>query len=891
MPPAASDSGPPARLTTALGRSYRIERELGQGGMATVYLAHDLKHDRDVAIKVLHPELGAALGAERFLSEIKTTARLQHPHILPLLDSGAADGLLYYVMPLVTGETLRQRLEREKQLPVDVALLIAREVADALGYAHGLGIVHRDIKPENILLQGGHALVADFGIALAVQQAGGQRMTQTGLSLGTPQYMSPEQAMGEKSVDARSDLYALGAVTYEMLTGEPPFTGATVQAIVAKVMTEKPAPISTTRDTVPAGMEQAVLRALAKLPADRFSSADAFAAALVQQTSAVTASGRGAPARGLAARLAPVLGVMTIASLALAAWALAGRGKPASTVTTYDAMLPDSAAMSVASDLNAAGFGNTGRYLSVAPAGTFVVYPAAQGESTILWRRSLLDATAQIIPGTVGGTVPRISPDGTQIAFYAGGRLKVVSINGGDARTLLEMGSAPVSLEWISTTRLMTIANDGFRLQWLDADLGVIDNAEFASGRITRCVFAFWIAEDKTLLCNFNEFAQVLDPKTGEVYPVTARTADGRAGVPLSGSAFRLIDGAWMVYVSLIGELRAAPYDRATHSIGRPVTLLNGIRRDVLGSAQVDFAASGALVYAPSTTAFQTQMVDLRPGTAPVPLPIERATFLRFDLSRNRRWLAAVVGVTDGQELRIYDLQTGQRQVWLQGTNIREPIWAPNGDRILVRVEAGPRSAVILGSPFSSAAPDTLVAATLPDRAPSPGDYPSDSVVLLRGYDKSTIVRLDPRARPVRTEQLLTDGFFAVVSPGGQHLSWHTSDARQLLVSAFPPDARRVQVATGGVEPMWLGPNELLYRKATAWWLARLNPETHELLAAPTLWGSDPQFLDTPGWSNRFNWDGGFIYARNPEPASARYLRVVPDFVTTMKAAVKEANR
>src|SRR6185503_15084192 len=269
-----------ASLALALADRYRIERELGQGGMATVYLAHDLRHDRDVAIKVLHPDLGAALGADRFLSEIRTTARLQHPHILPLLDSGDADGLLYYVMPFVAGETLRARLERERQLPVADALRITREVADALGAAHALGIIHRDIKPENVLLQGGHALVADFGIALAVQHAAGQRLTQTGLSLGTPQYMSPEQAMGEKAIDARSDIYALGAVTYEMLTGEPPFTGATVQAIVAKVLTEKPTSIATVRDTVPPHVEAAVLTALAKLPADRFQTAREFTAAL-----------------------------------------------------------------------------------------------------------------------------------------------------------------------------------------------------------------------------------------------------------------------------------------------------------------------------------------------------------------------------------------------------------------------------------------------------------------------------------------------------------------------------------------------------------------------------------------------------------------------------------
>ncbi|HYW49113.1 MAG TPA: serine/threonine-protein kinase, partial [Gemmatimonadaceae bacterium] len=228
------------RMTSALADRYDVEGELGVGGMATVYRAVDRKHERDVAIKVLHPDLGAALGAERFLAEIRTTARLQHPHILPLLDSGDADGLLYYVMPLVTGETLRARLERERQLPLDEALSIACEVGDALGYAHRLGVIHRDIKPENILLRDGHALVADFGIALAVQTAGGSRMTQTGLSLGTPQYMSPEQAMGERTIDQRSDLYALAAVTYEMIVGEPPFTGPTVQAIVARILTEEP---------------------------------------------------------------------------------------------------------------------------------------------------------------------------------------------------------------------------------------------------------------------------------------------------------------------------------------------------------------------------------------------------------------------------------------------------------------------------------------------------------------------------------------------------------------------------------------------------------------------------------------------------------------------------
>jgi len=284
------------RLVIALADRYRIERELGQGGMATVYLAQDLKHDRKVAIKVLRPELAAVIGADRFLSEIKTTANLQHPHILPLHDSGQADSFLFYVMPFVEGESLRDRLTREKQLPIKDAIRIATEVAGALDYAHRHGIIHRDIKPENILLHDGRALVADFGIALAATSAG-HRMTETGMSLGTPHYMSPEQAMGDRELTPRSDVYALGAMTYEMLLGEPPFTGPTAQSIVAKVMTERPMPLIARRERIPPQVEDAVLTALEKLPADRFESAAKFAEALVDGAKAQRRNGARTTAR------------------------------------------------------------------------------------------------------------------------------------------------------------------------------------------------------------------------------------------------------------------------------------------------------------------------------------------------------------------------------------------------------------------------------------------------------------------------------------------------------------------------------------------------------------------------------------------------------------------
>jgi serine/threonine-protein kinase len=293
-------------LIEALKDRYQLESELGRGGMATVYLARDLKHGRPVAVKVLRPELAAVIGAERFLAEIRTTANLQHPHILSLYDSGIArlqghassiqgqgsaldsgpSTAVYYVMPRVEGESLRDRLDREKQLPISEAIRITTEVASALDYAHRHGVIHRDIKPENILLQDGQALVADFGIALAASHSDtAERLTETGLSLGTPHYMSPEQAMGQRNLDARTDVYALGAVLYEMLTGEPPFTGPTAQAIVAKVMTTEPTPPAETRKTVPPEVNDAVMTALEKLPADRWKSAGEFAAALTDGAS------------------------------------------------------------------------------------------------------------------------------------------------------------------------------------------------------------------------------------------------------------------------------------------------------------------------------------------------------------------------------------------------------------------------------------------------------------------------------------------------------------------------------------------------------------------------------------------------------------------------------
>jgi hypothetical protein len=384
-------------IAAALDDRYVIERELGAGGMAVVYLARDRKLDREVALKVLRPELGAVLGAERFLTEIKISARLDHPHILTLIDSGDADGFLYYVLPFVRGESLRDKLKREHQLGIDEALTITKQVASALDYAHRQGLVHRDIKPENILIQEGEAMLADFGIALAVKEAGGNRLTQTGLSLGTPQYMSPEQATGDRGIDARSDVYSLAAVLYEMLAGEPPVTGASAQSMIAKLMTENPTHLRELRSTVPVEIDAAVARALSKTPADRFNSAGEFARALTVKHTTQPIAAEALPHR---------------------------RGKRPLVLTAVAVIV------------------------AVAAIAAYVLRPHALGHAT-LGARTQLTSTGTVLN-------PAISPDGKQLAYVTRGctgatctyDVVVQDVGGTTTRTILDGATAAYGLEW-----------------------------------------------------------------------------------------------------------------------------------------------------------------------------------------------------------------------------------------------------------------------------------------------------------------------------------------------------------------------------------------------------------------------------------------------------------
>ena len=413
---------PITRLNAALQGRYRIEREIGEGGMATVYLADDLKHERKVALKVLKPELAAVVGAERFLAEIKTTANLQHPHILPLHDSGEAEGFLYYVMPYVEGDTLRDKIDREKQLPVEEAMRITSDLAEALDHAHRHGVVHRDIKPANVLLSDGRPLIADFGIALAVAQAGGGRVTETGLSVGTPHYMSPEQATGDRDVDPRTDVYALGCVLYEMLTGDPPYQGSTAQAVLAKILTDPaPAPAKV-RGSIRPNVDAAIRKALEKLPADRFTGAQEFARALGDagfRHGEEVAAAVGA-ARGQWTPLAMALGALALISTVGFGWALLRSALPAPVERfRLDLEVP-------ASSTN----------FAVLPDGSGVVY-VGQGQ-LMLRRWGALDPVP--IPGTEGARgAAYVSPSGTEVAFVTDDQqLKVTPLAGGVVRTLAE---------------------------------------------------------------------------------------------------------------------------------------------------------------------------------------------------------------------------------------------------------------------------------------------------------------------------------------------------------------------------------------------------------------------------------------------------------------------
>ena len=812
-----------AALRLALSGRYAIERELGAGGMATVYLAHDVKHDRDVAIKVLHPDLGAALGGERFLSEIRTTARLQHPHILPLLDSGDADGLLYYVMPVVAGETLRARLTREKQLPIPEAVRIAREAASALDYAHRHGVIHRDIKPENILLHDGQAMVADFGIALAVQSAGGQRMTQTGLSLGTPQYMSPEQAMGERAIDARTDIYALGAVTYEMLAGDAPFTGSSVQAIVAKVLNERPTPLHTLRDTVPPGVEHAVLTALAKLPADRYATAAEFATALgadgVPGTrgrgGAADVGGALARSRRMTAMLAVAAAVAAIAAVWGWTWPGAfGGGSGAAAAVTRVAV-----AVHPANEIRPAA---TGWSIDLSPDGTRLAYIGRGTAATTsqLWVRSLDALEPSPIAGTLGAGTVRWSPDGRALYFtgtaYPEGA--IVPADGGPVITLGGTGDragsrAANDASWGSRDHIFTFVRRNSTIV-RQAIGGAIDTV--FRGDSSREVGGLSVLPDESVALFVEGPRSATEYADEQIVAVALKTGTRVAIGP--GVFVRYLATGHLLWVLADGTAMVAPFDADALRLTGPavaITKVGFYSNNARVYPAISASNNGTLTYL-SGALQQARLVWLD-GTSRG----GRATGIEGDLwgvsispdgskvafALRRVDLASARG--NSSDVWVQDLKSGARvRLTTAWVNMR-PSWSADGRYVLwARVGGNPRTTLVERRADASEAEHVVLTPTALRHTVAEGRWlPDHRTLIVRTYGDSGkapdifafTLGVDSAGRPVATSPATEVA--PRPSPDGTLVAYVSDESgtRDLYVQAYLTGGGRVAVAQGGV--------------------------------------------------------------------------------------------
>ena len=703
-------TNPIERLTVALADKYRIDRELGAGGMATVYLAHDIKHDRDVAIKVLKPELGAVLGAERFLSEIKVTANLQHPHLLPLFDSGEADGLLFYVMPFIEGETLCTLLQREHQLPIDETIRLVTLIAGALDFAHARGVVHRDLKPENILLQAGQPIVADFGIALAVSNAGGERVTQTGLSLGTPHYMSPEQAAGDRTVNARSDQYALAALTYEMLTGDPPHTGATAQVLIARLMTETPRSIRTVRSAVSANVDAAVMRALSKSPADRFATCGDFARALAMPDAVVASNNSPRDTRSAltnssaSSRLrASTIGasVIVLAALAIAAWLLFKRA-PTSAVITSSAQLTRAAGRE--------------EFPTIAPDGKSVAYLASDPADTaahVEFRR------------TDGGDAVQIAGASQPTGWSpSGDRLLVSSPRGLEVRPAL--GGLGTIIDSRSTSACWS--PDGRQIAYFVADSLFVGGLNRETPRfVTRMLQAHspaWSPDGKWIafVSGNTTYFTTYNIAPSRVWLVAA---SGGTPLPLTPEDGLNISPTWapdsrrLLMVSALAGARDVYQLNLLsdgHPRGAPVRITTGLNPSLISLS----ADGGQLAYSVATYHTGFWKAEVPKGGAistrgALPVSSDRQTVEALDISRDGKWLVFDSDREGVQQIFRMPLAGGPVQQLTNDSNPKfKPMVSPNGKEVVYHaIVHGQRRVFVVG--IDGGKPTQISAGAAPD--------------------------------------------------------------------------------------------------------------------------------------------------------------------------------
>ena len=854
------------RLNTALAGRYRIERELGEGGMATVYLCEDVKHKRNVALKLLKPELAAVLGAERFVQEITTTAALQHPHILPLFDSGAADGFLFYVMPFIKGETLRDKLNRETQLGVEEAVRIAREVADALDYAHRNGVIHRDIKPENILMNDGRPMVADFGIALAVSAAAGGRMTETGLSLGTPHYMSPEQATAEKEITARSDVYSVGSVLYEMLTGHPPFTGAVAQQIIMKIITEPAEAVTKHRKSVPLHVADALAKSLEKLPADRFESAKAFADALgnpLYRSGAVQASamhiGGSAASSGRFKSIALISSALAAVLLGIVLW---GWLKPG-IVSRNSIILWENQQIPV---------DRVARGLAISPDGGTVVFVDGDANSTQLYvkERDRLEVTA--LAGTAGvAGAPTFSPDGAWIAFVTGdGKVQKVPRLGGSAIALADSAdSGQPALAWLEDGTIL------FEDRHLDV------KAVGQDGGIARHVLTN--APGDTASRNVRYLASVQGAKaalvlacvpgcaTSELRVLDLRSAQPKVTVLTTQTlnAWSL-PGGIVAFVRQDGGVFAAPFDIKTLTFTQPPTpMMSGVRTSLTVGDMV-VSANGTALYVSGTSSGSGLLVEpvwvTRAGAV---TPMDSAWTMNIAQNLNGN---AIALSPDGQRLALTVARpgSGENDIWIkqldhklgtltkltfEGHNLN-PVWTPDGQRVLWAAGTSARSALRSRRADGTGAADTLFMSQR-------GVYsvvltPDSNTFLLRHTTAPTADIALWHRGDTATVPLVASPVFAenapALSPDGRWLAYTSDESgrTEVYVRPYPKvDAGRWQVSqAGGGSPHWSHTGrELFYEDgAKALVAAAVVPGVTFTLGAQVTLFTTSGFAGAPPW-------------------------------------------
>ncbi|MGK7312346.1 MAG: protein kinase domain-containing protein [Candidatus Longimicrobiales bacterium M2_2A_002] len=827
-----SGDGTVARLNAALEGRYRIDRKLGEGGMATVYLAEDLRHRRQVALKVLKPELAAVVGAERFLAEIETTANLQHPHILPLYDSGEADSFLFYVMPYVEDESLREKLDRERQLPIDDAVRIARAVAAGLDYAHRQGVVHRDIKPANILLQDGEPVIADFGIALAIQEAGGGRLTETGLSLGTPYYMSPEQATADRDPDARSDVYSLGCVLYEMLTGEPPFTGNTAQSVLGKILTADAVAPRQLRSTIPAHVEAAVLRSLAKVPADRFGSAADLARALDEggavaypPTAAGAPGAAGAPA-GARSRLA-ARAPWVVAGLFAVLAAVAGLGR-----ATGDRDDPGMPGLRAILELPERSHLD-GTRIAISDDGTVVAVRALHDGRPVLMARPTDALEFFPVPGTYMADQQFLSPDGGTLAFRAAGGMRRVPVAGGPVITM-DPDGAWAGGDW--TEDGTVIYSRSYR-----SGLWRLTNGGGEPERLTQ-------PEDDEL---GHWWPQVL-PDGEHVLFTAFRTPISASRISVlsleTGERTELFEGGvhakyvptgHILYVRA-GALYAVPFNLEGLSIeGEGVPVVADVAMDhSSGMGAYDVAGNGTLVYIrASELNAPSELVWVDRSGRETPILTDSGLVMTPALSPDGRAVALTAFEPgEAEDIWTVDLIRGTRtRVTSGGGSDFGPIWTPDGESVIFTSEQ-PVFDLYLRRARGSAPASPLVAS---DYDKYVGGFTPDGGHLIYSVaaepgEEIWRVAVDGGSEPERVHAPEAGAYQPAVSPNGRWLVYASPESGrlQIYLASYPdPSELRRQVSVdGGSSPRWSrGGREVVYQDGGSILAVSVDPETGEL--------------------------------------------------------------